>query len=138
MSREGFLGRDKRPLGEIIDADSSELAGLEVTHQQISNRMGEILDRAMSAMGREVRISADLKAVWLDARGVVPCPWGACGRFDKGQVELTHLPSGRTLRFSPLSVHMIAEHGFFQGRGSPFRAEPADLCSILDIQPRSG
>jgi hypothetical protein len=28
---------------------------------------------------------------------------------------------------------MIAEHGFYQGKGSPFRLEINDLVTILDI-----
>ncbi|NQT54365.1 hypothetical protein HQ576_20070, partial [bacterium] len=48
----------------------------------------------------------------------------------KGDVELT-TPDGATLRFTALSIHLIRAHGFYQGRGAPYRLEPTQLAELL-------
>jgi hypothetical protein len=35
------------------------------------------------------------------------------------------------IRWSDLSLHFIEAHGFFQGKGSPFRLEPRGLVEAL-------
>jgi hypothetical protein len=35
------------------------------------------------------------------------------------------------VQWSDLSIHLIGAHGFFEGRGSFFRLEPAELVAIL-------
>jgi hypothetical protein len=42
-------------------------------------------------------------------------------------VEAVNLKTGKRLRFTVLGWHLIQAHGFFQGKGSPFRIEPVDL-----------
>ena len=34
-----------------------------------------------------------------------------------------------------LNIHMIREHGFYEGKDSPFRVEPLDLIRVLEIDP---
>ena len=132
LCREGFLGDDARPLGEIIDADRSTVEGLGVTHEQIAAKLASVLRQAAAALGRPVRVSDDLAAVWHEAMGKIPSPFGD-GVFAKGEVELADARTGRTLCFTPLSVHLIARHGFYQGRGGRYRIEPADACRIFGL-----
>jgi hypothetical protein len=131
LSREGFLASDLRPLGEILDADRSAVERLGLSHRLLAGRLAEILVQAISALGAAVDVGDDLQAVYREAMGRIPCPWGEGLRFPKGEVELTHRPSGRTIRFSPLSVHLVGEHGFYQGKGSRYRLEPEVVCDIL-------
>jgi len=135
LCRDGFLGDDARPLGEIIDTDRSTVQRLGVSNEQLAGRLAEILLAAMSAMGADVEAGRGLRAVYREAMGRIPCPWGEGVRFPKGEVELTQPASGRTLRFSPLSVHLIGEHGFYQGRGSRYRIDPEALCDMLKPAP---
>jgi hypothetical protein len=44
-------------------------------------------------------------------------------------VEL--LDTSSTIRWSDLNIHLIAEHGFFEGKGSSFRIEPARLVAAI-------
>jgi hypothetical protein len=32
-----------------------------------------------------------------------------------------------------LIVHLIREHGFFEGRESPYRVDPGDLVRVLEL-----
>jgi len=95
-------------------------------------RMNEVLRKAVGAFGAPVKVGDHLTAEYREAMGRIPCPFGD-GVFPKGEVELTDSRSGRTIRMTPLSVHMIGAHRFYQGAGSRYRTEPAELCGILDI-----
>lgn len=131
LSREGFMGTDRRPLSEIIDADFAEVTRLGTTHEALALELGRVLDAAVAAMGAAVTLGANRTARYRDAMGRMPCPFGGCGVFPKGEVELSDPDTGETIRFTPLSVHMVAEHGFYQGRGSPYRLDPAALVRLL-------
>lgn len=37
------------------------------------------------------------------------------------------------MHFTPLDAHLIAEHGFFEGKGSPYRIEPKELISLYRL-----
>jgi hypothetical protein len=130
---KGFLGDDTRDAWEIVAAD--DIPGID--HARIALRLSEILVEAMAHYGNPVDVGEHLSAVYREAMGRIPCPWPHCGLAPKGEVELTDLRSGNTVLFSPLSVHLIAEHGFFQGRGSRYRMEPAELVRMLDISPEN-
>ena len=112
LSRAGFLGHDPRPLEEILEADRAAAAGLGTTHEAIAAGDG-------------------LTAFHREALGRISCPFGECGSFHKGQVEATDARTGEKLVFTPLSIHLIAAHGFYQGRGSPYRIEPATVVRFF-------
>ncbi|MBD3237578.1 MAG: hypothetical protein GF330_12800 [Candidatus Eisenbacteria bacterium] len=131
LSRDGFLGEDRRSLGEIIDADRSSVLTLGFDQATLAARLQEILEAAMEGMGAPVRVGLHLEAVYRESMGRIPCPFGDGARFPKGEVELTDTSCSETLRFTPLSVHMIAAHGFFQGRGSRYRISPHALARVL-------
>jgi hypothetical protein len=133
LSREGFLGADTRPLSEIIDTDRSAVEALGVTHEQIAGKLRSVLEAAIGGMGRAVEVSDHLTAVWREAMGKIPSPW-ADGVFPKGEVELTDRRTGEKLLFTPLSVHLIARHGFYQGRGSRYRIDPATISRIFGTE----
>lgn len=133
LCREGFLGTDPRPLSEILDTDRSTVAGLEVPRERFGEKLEEVLKAAMASFGAPVSIEGALTAVYREAMGRIPCPWGLCGVFPKGEVELKDSRTGEILLFSPLSVHLVAKHGFFQGRGSRYRMEPEVLRRIFHL-----
>ena len=111
LCREGFLGDDRRPLSEIIDTDNATVDRLGITHERIADRLDEVLELARGAFGGPVRIGDDLLAVWREAMGRIPSPWPGAGVFAKGEVELTVAATGATIRFTPLSIHLIRTRG---------------------------
>jgi len=131
LSRDGFLGDDRRSLGEILDADRSAVLSLEFDHETLATRLEEILAVAMRQMGTPVQVGEGLQATYRESMGRIPCPFGHGAVFPKGEVELVDLRNAETLRFTPLSVHMIAEHGFYQGRGSRYRLSPQALARLF-------
>lgn len=133
LCKEGFLGRDRRSLGEIIDADNSTLAARNVTHERVAARLKEILDQAVAALGTPVEVAPGLTATFHEAMGRIPSPWPGEGTFRKGHVELADSATGQSIRYTPLGVFLIAAHGFYQGKGGLFRLEPDLLCDLLGL-----
>jgi hypothetical protein len=61
------------------------------------------------------------------------CPFGDPGLYPKNYVIVENKKINERLIFSCLSIHLIREHGFYQGRGSPFRIDPEAAKRILEM-----
>ncbi len=131
LAAGGFMGADSRSLAEIIDADTSELSKLGYTIEQVASRMKSITDTAIAGLGNWVPIDDKRRAVVAEARGHAICPWPHSGRYAKRVTTVERLDSGETIRWSDLNIHLIAEHCFFEGRGSAFRIEPEKLVGVI-------
>jgi len=127
----GLMGSDSRSVSEIVDADEARLARLGFTTQQVAGRMQQITDIAKAGLGTWVRIDDTLEAKVDDARGWLICPWPHPGTFLKRITSARVVETGASIQWSDLNIHLIAEHGFFEGRGSNFRLEPAELIAII-------
>ena len=127
----GFMGNDTRSVSEIIDSDTNELSRAGLTSEQVAGRMQQITDTAKSGLGTWVSIDDNLQAKTDEARGFLSCPWPHTGRFLKRVTTLRCLNTGGTIQWSDLNIHLIGQHGFFQGQGSGFRIEPRKLVEII-------
>ena len=131
LSRDGFLGADARRLAEIIDADLAAAARAGTTLADLAGQLRGVLDAAVAALGTPVPVGENGTARYREGMGRIPCPFGTCGTFPKGEVELTDDATGETITFTPLSAHLLAKHSFCQGRGSRYRVDPAALARLL-------
>ncbi len=127
----GFMGSDTRSVLDIIDADLAELSRLGITAERIAARMQEITDIARNGLGNWVKIDENRQAMTEEAKGVLVCPWPHPGKFAKRVTTVRLNKSGQTIRWADLNIHLIAEHSFFEGRGSVFRIEPEKLTRIV-------
>ena len=127
----GFMGDDARRVAEVIDADAAELFHRGIERTQLADRMKEITREATSALGTWARVGEHLEAMVDEVRGATPCPWPHEAQFPKRVTTVKRTDTGRTIRWSDLNIHMIDAHGFFEGKGSFFRLEPADLIGVL-------
>lgn len=127
-----FLGSDPRRLAEILDDDHEVVSALGLTNEQIASRLEEITHTAKENLGERLTVEDRYEVLAEEHRGMIPCPWEhPQGLFFKSYVELRDKKSGETLIWSDLSIHLIREHGFFQGKGSPFRLEPTVLKQVF-------
>ncbi len=127
----GFMGDDPRSVTEVIDTDAGELSHLGVTEKELAARMKEVTDKAAPAQGTWIEIAPGREAQVDETRGANPCPWRHRGRYFKRMTTIRRKGSDEVIRWSDLNTHMIATHGFFEGKGSMFRLEPADLVKML-------
>ena len=127
----GFMGSDTRMVTEIVEADAATLARLDVTATQLAERMQEVTEVAIGGLGNWVEIDAGHEAKVDEARGWIPCPWSDGQRFRKRVTTVRRTDDGRTAQWSDLGIHLVAAHTFFEGKGSFFRIEPAELVGVL-------
>lgn len=127
----GFMGCDTRSVSEIVDADEVQLSKLGFTRKQVAERMRQITNIAKTGLGTWVRIDESLEAKIDEARGLLVCPWPHPGTFLKRITSIRQTETGASIQWSDLNIHLIGEHGFFEGRGSNFRIEPAELVAII-------
>ena len=125
------MGDDPRSSDEIIDADATELSKLGYTTEQVASRMKSITESAKAGLENWVQIDDNHRAIVAEARGFSVCPWPHSGRYVKRVTTVERLDTGATVRWSDLNIHLIAEHGFFEGKGSTFRIEPAELTAVI-------
>ncbi|MEW6358965.1 MAG: hypothetical protein AB1696_21715 [Planctomycetota bacterium] len=133
ISRDGFLGGDARRLVEILMADEAEVNRLGLDHEQIADRLQHLLDRGKPGLGTEVKVDGRFLVSVETVRGLLPCPWPGDGLFPKTNVHVRRIDTGEEIVFSAMSIHLIRTHGFYEGKGSYFRLEPARLKEFLDL-----
>ncbi len=134
ITRDGFLGDDRRPLVDILLADEEAVKALDLDHQAVVARMIELRDAGMAGLGEFVDVAPHFEVRVDSVRGRLPCPFGEPGMFPKTSVTVRNRRTAREITFTDLHIHLVLAHGFYEGRGSPFRLEPKDLAEVLEIQ----
>ncbi|GAB6276622.1 MAG: hypothetical protein SAMD01599839_11620 [Rectinema sp.] len=137
ITAAGFLGDDDRSPERIIEEDGIFFDELRLDFDTVADKLEELQHRGEAGLGEPITVGK-LLVQSGDARGMLPCPWGD-GFFHKNAVSaspadvpLESCVEGEDmLIYSELSVHMLRAHHFCQGRGSPFRLEPALIKRLL-------
>jgi hypothetical protein len=132
LTRDGFLGEDRRNLVDILTADDGEVRRLGFSHQDIARRMVELRDAGMPGLGEFTDVEPHFEVRVDSVRGKLPCPFGDPGIFPKTNTTVRNKRLGREVTFTDLHIHMIGSHGFYEGRGSPYRLEPGELAAVLE------
>lgn len=128
---DGFMGKDQRLVEEIIEADEADVAKNGFTVREIGQRMRELTKRGSHGLGAAIRVNDKLDVSVNDNRGQLPCPWPHPGSYFKTVTTATRGDTGKSIFWSDLSIHLIEEHGFFEGLGSLFRIDPEKLIEII-------
>ena len=134
ITRDGFLGSDTRNLVDILVADDAEVRRLGVSHQAVAHRMIELRDAGARGLGEYIDAEGGHFEVRVDSvRGKLPCPFGDPGVFPKTNISVRNKKLDREIIYTDLHIHLIYAHGFYEGKGSPFRLEPKDAVQILEV-----
>jgi hypothetical protein len=131
FSADGFMGTDRRDLYEIIDADTAALARSGKSRKDIAARMAQLSEFAESGLGSWVKVEAYLRVRISDTRGQIPCPWAHGFQCSKAITTVERLDTDARIQWSYLNIHLIKDHGFFEGKGAKFRIEPDMLIRII-------
>jgi hypothetical protein len=133
FSRDGFLGSDPRPLGQILEEDQNVVNSLGLSHGQIADRMTYFTEAGRRGLGTTVLVDGIYEVRVESVRGTLPSPWGGDGLFPKENVWFRNTETGDELMWTALTIHFIRDHGFYEGRGSAFRIEPETAKRALDL-----
>jgi hypothetical protein len=132
IAKNGFFGKDARQIYNIISDDQKVLSGLKVTKEQIADRMQFFIDKGNEAIESKIDLEDfQVRVMW--SKGKIPCPFAEPGLFHKTVAVVSNKKLHKQITYSQLNVHLIREHGFFEGKGSSFRLEPEALIEILNF-----
>ncbi len=131
ITLNGFLGKDKRTLNEIIETDERELQSLNRTAEDLVQRMQGFTDASFESFTNSVLLEDIYEVETEVVRGKLPCPFAHSGLVRKTITTLTNRKKNLTVRWTALNIHLIKEHHFFEGKGSTFRLDPTSLVAAL-------
>ena len=132
ITKDGFLGHDTRHLHDIIEEDLRVLSTAGVTNEEIAARLQFFIDEGKKGIDNIVDIGDFIVTIsW--SRGMLPCPFGEPRLHHKIMATVMNKKLNIEIKYSQLNVHMIKEHGFFEGKGSTFRVEPIDIIRFLGL-----
>ena len=132
FSGEGFLGTDPRTVDEIIADDLRTLDRLGLPKERLLAALRDVFDRARAELGGEIPVRPGVVAVAHESMGRIPSPFRGDGVFEKGDVVVA-AASGEGFILTSLGLALIEKHGFFQGRGSRYRVDPARAAALLGL-----
>lgn len=127
----GFLGNDTRHIHEIIEEDRKTLDNLGITTSDIADRLQYFTDNSWDSYDGPIIMNEIYEVEYKSVRGKIPCPFKHPGMFSKGTITLTNLRCNKSICWTPLNIHLIREHCFFEGKGASHRIEPAEVKQVL-------
>jgi len=133
ITKDGFLGDDKRHVHDIIQEDLRILSKLGFEVDEIADRLQYFIEEGKKGLETKVDLADFTVQISWD-RGLLPCPFGEPRRHHKIIATLFNKKLNKKIEYSQLNVHLIKEHGFFLGKGSKFRLEPEELMSFLNVK----
>lgn len=131
LRRGNYLRGDERPLIRILQDDKAVVDHLGMDIQTITDKMKRLFEEGRKGLGDPVVVDETYEVTVLEYRGRVASPWRDQHAEPKAVVEARNLRTGQRLKFSPLSLYLIRNYGFFQGKGSPFRINPRSLYEFF-------
>lgn len=131
VTLNGFLGKDKRTLAEIIEEDEKALQSLSRTAEEIAQRMQYLTDATFDTFDNKAIIEDIYEVETEVTRGTLACPYAHGGQVRKLVTKLTNKEKNLTIQWTAMNIHLIKEHHFFEGKGSTFRINPADIVKAL-------
>jgi hypothetical protein len=133
ISKSGFFGDDPRDLPTLINDQRATCRRLGVSWEAMGKVLASFAEQASKGFGCTLTLDEKWEVCADEHRGKVPCPFPHSGMFQKTVYSVKNLQTGKTIVFTPLSIHLIKKHGFFQGRGAPFYCDPAQIVKVLEM-----
>jgi hypothetical protein len=153
LSRTGFLGPDER-LCDVIAADREAMIGLGVRFEDLATALSAALAPALASSTHAAVLDRPRVAVRIQQyQGYQVCPWSPdpahaqpCRHDATGLAlasidwTLEDLETRAVVTGSGMAVHLLHDHHFCQGFGSPNRVDPVALACVLGLgsSARSG
>lgn len=134
LSVDGFLGSDKRPIADIIAADTGTVEAAGLTVEELGTFLENLHVTADAGWESRVPMFDGKISVRSDETlGQIPCPFACGAQCHKAEIAVKDADGNDLLRFTPLDAHLIAAHGFFEGKGAHYRIEPQALIVLYRL-----
>lgn len=131
-SMAGFLGEDESLL-EVLAQDNDFVLSHGLTHQELAKQLKFAEEVRQRGLGNEFEYNGRRYHIKvMQTRGYQRSPFDDGTKTDS-DIRITNLTNGATLRCSCLLKDMIERYGFYEGRGTGYRLEPADILEVFDF-----
>lgn len=132
ITAEGFLGSDTRSLSTILDEDAQVMRRLGLEPELVAARLRHFMEEGRKGLGEPVTVEGEWLVKTDEARGHLACPWedAICRKIN---VTVERIDTGEKLFYTDLSIHLLAAHGFLEGRGSFFRLNLESVMHVLKM-----
>jgi hypothetical protein len=90
-------------------------------------------EQGREGLGTWVEVDETYEVRVEDVRGKLPSPWGGPGLVPKRNTYLRNKALDEEIVWTAMNEHFIRAHGFYEGKGSPFRQEPKKLKRVLGL-----
>jgi hypothetical protein len=161
-SDRGFLGPDESLEG-VIRGDEMTLRDMRITYEEIADAISRLLDDALRQPYKSAGIASRIpnlynpesiphfnldhlpgvdegypvghhhQVFFVQYRGFQVCPWGCNTAEGSRDFLILNRMNGEYFTGPSLIVHLIREHHFFEGTGTPFRADPSRAARVLGL-----
>jgi len=129
----GFLGSDERNLIDIIREDEQKISDLGLTNEIIADKLEMLMRQGEKGFGSPIVVDNRFVVIVDESRGYVPCPFRHGNLSKKVNVNVRSMALKKEIDYTPISIHLIREHGFYQGKGSLYRLDPEEVAKFLEL-----
>jgi hypothetical protein len=91
-------------------------------------------DAGLDGLGEFMTIDEEYDVRVDSVRGKLPSPFGGPGMYEKVNTTVVNKRLGREVVYTDLHIHFVRDHGFYEGKGSPYRLEPEELITVLGVK----
>jgi hypothetical protein len=141
FSVKGFLGPHEQ-LSDVLAHDAELLAATGASANQLATKLDALISLAVGSK-RDVVVHSPFEIRITRFKGFQLCPWvespihGQCttgGGVQFGSIDwhIRNKHNKTELKGPGLIVHLIRDHGFFEGPESPYRIDPVKLYRLLE------
>lgn len=133
LAAHQFLGSDLRSLADIILHDRLLLEPLGLTNEDLAERMRYFTEQATESQVPQV-VDGKFEVEREEHKGSILCPFADNFQASKSIIRVKNLETDKSVVWSDLNIHLIEEHGFYEGYGAPFRIDPVEYAQVLEVQ----
>jgi hypothetical protein len=132
-SDNGFLGTDEKLLEVLADDNKLVVDKLGLTHQTLALHL-----RSAAAIGEKTKgmpfvyHGRRFKVTVRYSRGFQLSPFQDDTKTN-ADATVENLDNGKNLEFSLLVPQMIERYGFYEGKGTSYRVDPAQIVEVFDF-----
>ena len=136
-STSGFLGPDESLL-EVLAADNRLVVDEHrLTHQELARHLRILAELGNRNRGEEFSYRGQrFKVTLMTWRGYQLSPFRDGTRTNQDAV-VENVTNGEKLKYSLLVPLMIERYGFYEGKGTPYRVEPAQVLRVLALAAKA-
>jgi len=130
-SSQGFLGKKESLRKVLVDDNRYVVDQLGISHQELARQLFILAALGEKHPGKEFHYHGERLTVTVNfSRGYQLSPFRD-GTKSNADVTIQNLGRAKKLAYGMLVPQMIERYGFYEGRETPYRVEPARVIEIL-------